>query len=288
MTESEEHRATKSSRTRTPRADWIEQQKAIRQSWIADHRKIGNLTLTGNERKQRSSYAFEWVCSCGTRGWGIWADLKLDVERSPARSCRACASKQRMARVMQTEQGKLHQQRMTERAAILNRKHPPKPKRPKLNRQPTRENGELTPYGIVLRTMRGAFRRCTDPNNISYHNYGGRGIKFLFADIYEATDWVLDNLGYRPQGRYSIDRIDNSRHYERGNLRWATYLEQANNKRAYQRKEAGRRIRNLQQQGCPFCYETIRALIEQGKTDDEILNRKHTGAGRPRKNRAGL
>ena len=188
-----------------------------------------------------------------------------------------------MHRVMQTDAGKAHQALMTARAAILNRKRPPKAKPSKRTQYPTKVNGVLTPYGVVLNTMRRAFWRCTDPKNKSYHNYGGRGIKFLFEDIYEAADWVIDNIGYRPQGKYSLDRIDNNRHYERGNLRWATDIEQANNKRTYQQRETGKRIKNLQQQGCPFCYETIRAWIEQGKTDDEILNRKHTGAGRPRK-----
>ena len=283
MTVSEERRVTKSSRVRTPRADWIEQQKAIRQSWFADHRRIGNLKLTGNERNRGSGYQFEWVCSCGTHGWGKWSDLKLDVERSPDRSCRACASKKKMHRIMQTDAGKAHQALMTAKAAILNRKHPPKPKCPKRTRYPTQVNGKPTPYGIVLATMHRAFRRCNSTKDKAYANYGGRGIKFLFPDVYAATDWVIANLGYRPTGKYSIDRIDNNRHYEMGNLRWATDQEQANNKREYKRREVGERVRRLQAMGCPFCYETIRSWIKQGMTDDEIINRKHTGSGRPRK-----
>lgn len=188
-----------------------------------------------------------------------------------------------MHRIMQTEAGKAHQALMTARAAILNRKHPPTPKRPKLNRQPVSINGEKTPYGIVLTTMQRAYSRCNNPMDKSYHNYGARGIKFLFPDVYDAADWVIANLGYRPQGKYSIDRIDNNRHYEMGNLRWATDQEQANNKREYKRRAVGERVRRLQAMGCPFCYETIRSWIKQGMTDDEIINRKHTGSGRPRK-----
>ena len=131
----------------------------------------------------------------------------------------------------------------------------------------------------VYSTMQGAKRRCTLTTDAGYKNYGGRGICFLFTSITEATQWVLDNLGAPFEGA-SIDRIDNDRHYEPGNLRWATRTEQARNKRAYKRGEAGERIRRIQQIRQDLTYETIRQWIKLGRTDDEIINRrKHLGCG---------
>lgn len=69
--------------------------------------------------------------------------------------------------------------------------------------------------------------RCTDPKNVAYANYGGRGIEFRFNSFEE---W-LDELGPVPSVEHTVDRIDNDGHYERGNVRWATPKEQAGNKR---------------------------------------------------------
>ena len=80
---------------------------------------------------------------------------------------------------------------------------------------------------FVLSTAR---QRCTNPNVEQYKNYGGRGIRFNFKSVGEATKWVLDNLGRRPVG-CSLDRIDNDGNYEPGNLRWATDEQQINNQR---------------------------------------------------------
>ena len=71
--------------------------------------------------------------------------------------------------------------------------------------------------------------RCTDEKNNArkWHNYGGRGIKFLFKDYGEFYRCV----GKRPEGGYSLDRIDVDGHYEPGNVRWATAAEQWANRR---------------------------------------------------------
>lgn len=119
----------------------------------------------------------------------------------------------------------------------------------------------------------GAKQRCINPNNLAYSNYGGRGIEFKFPSIRTFTEWVLDNIGPRPSAFHSIDRIDNSRHYEPGNLRWATKTEQARNKRVYRRTKNGERIRSLKELRPDLSYETLRLWIAQGATDDDILNR---------------
>jgi hypothetical protein len=81
----------------------------------------------------------------------------------------------------------------------------------------------------------GIISRCTDRKNSSYKHYGGRGIKL-------APEWRYDflafkqHLGPRPSKFHSVDRINNDGNYEPGNVRWATSLQQANNKRQLPRK----------------------------------------------------
>lgn len=133
----------------------------------------------------------------------------------------------------------------------------------------------------LRKTCQCAKARCCNKNDSNYGNYGGRGIQFGFSSASEMANWIIDNLGYPTEGA-SIDRIDNDKGYEPGNLRWATHEVQANNKREYKRTEVGERIRRLQVIRPDFCYERIREFIKEGLSDDEIINRRKTTSGRPR------
>jgi len=86
-------------------------------------------------------------------------------------------------------------------------------------------NRKVTPE---LRTYYKAKERCNNPNYKQYLNYGGRGIKFLYASFNE----FLNDVGDRPSDKHSIDRIDNNGHYQKGNCKWSTSKEQSRNRKS--------------------------------------------------------
>lgn len=72
--------------------------------------------------------------------------------------------------------------------------------------------------------------RCNNVREPRYAEWGGRGIKVcpLWESDFEA---FLRDVGPRPSTEHSLDRIDNSRGYEPGNVRWATRAQQQRNTR---------------------------------------------------------
>lgn len=79
-------------------------------------------------------------------------------------------------------------------------------------------------------------QRVTDTACRDYTNYGGRGITMepeWQHDFKAFRDWVVENLGPKPSPTHSIDRKNNEfGGYIKGNLRWATVIEQQNNRRS--------------------------------------------------------
>lgn len=75
--------------------------------------------------------------------------------------------------------------------------------------------------------------RCTNPNDPRYYCYGARGIRFKFKNF----DEFIAHIGVKPKINLTLDRVNNEGHYEIGNVRWATRLENMRNRIDYRKRQ---------------------------------------------------
>lgn len=96
---------------------------------------------------------------------------------------------------------------------------------------------ERTTHGYhnspTYRSWRSMKARCQNENHDAYSRYGGRGI--TVDSTWGDFERFLADMGERPAG-HTLDRENNDGPYCKSNCRWATYKEQANNRRNNRKK----------------------------------------------------
>ena len=84
---------------------------------------------------------------------------------------------------------------------------------------------------VEYKTWSSMLGRCSDDSPCS-ERYADRGITVCEEwRVRGGFESFLEHVGRRPSPEHSLDRIDNDRGYEPGNVRWATGCQQQRNRR---------------------------------------------------------
>lgn len=131
-----------------------------------------------------------------------------------------------------------------------------------------RFDGRQSPEYMVWSNMR---RRCYDPKNAAFKNYGGRGIT-VCPEWKEDFAVFIADMGERPKDT-TLDRIDNNGNYEPGNCRWATHLQQARNSRKNRRIVAFGHVKTLSEWAeiTGMKRESIAERLNAGKSPEFVF-----------------
>ena len=114
-------------------------------------------------------------------------------------------------------------------------------------------------------------QRCGNTNNLSYKNYGGRGISY--PKNWESFEGFKTDMGDSYKKGLTLERIDNNQNYSVFNCRWATRKEQANNKRSNIVLTLGVETYPLAiwSEKLGMKFDTLRSRFYRGMKTEEIL-----------------
>jgi len=123
------------------------------------------------------------------------------------------------------------------------------------------------------RTWASMWARCTNPNNVGYKDYGGRGIEVCAR--WKDFAAFLSDMGHKPRGP-TLDREDPNGNYKPGNCRWASRSQQARNTRKARLLTLGGRTQHLHDWAKELSIppDRIYARLRLGWSDEDALTQK--------------
>jgi len=130
----------------------------------------------------------------------------------------------------------------------------------------------------LYETWKNMRRRCNDPTNKRWKNYGGRGISICpeWENYSTFREWALSN-GYSED--LTIDRIDNNADYSPENCRWTDCKTQANNtsRNRYFEYQGKRYTMSELAEKFGLTYSAFQHRVERGWSLDKIANTAQRG-----------
>lgn len=135
----------------------------------------------------------------------------------------------------------------------------------------------------TYRSWQAAKERCHNPKSSNYPAYGGAGIE-MHPKWRTSFESFLEDMGERPHGT-TLDRLDQCKGYEPGNVQWATPSEQSVNRgstRLYRWRAGWMTTREIAEaEDIPF--NSLRKVVSKHRTIQDAV-----AYVRERKGRSGL
>lgn len=126
-------------------------------------------------------------------------------------------------------------------------------------------------YARAYDVWRSMVKRCCDPKDASYDNYGGRGIRVCDRWL-EGVQNFIEDMGEHPEGT-TIERIKNDDGYHPYNCRWASKGEQRLNTRRSKFITFGGKTQNVEiwNKELGFSRSVIQARLHRGWSVEKAL-----------------
>ena len=140
---------------------------------------------------------------------------------------------------------------------------------------PARINGKWSPLYTRFMNLKS---RCVRPSDPDYPRYGGRGITVCDRWRYgeegkTGFECFFEDMGHPPFEKATIDRIDSTGPYSPDNCRWASIVDQGNNRLTNRKIEINGEVRTIAQWAriSGVGPKTIRYRLDRGVPPEQAV-----------------